>query len=200
MPLRKYCLLLFLTCSIGLSAQIKSGIYEDGLKLAYNPSNTLVTGFYEQYTGLDETTGNAKFSCIFYITGNYKSGEVSIETFYPLEEKEDLIQGKLRIDSANSVSIKLNDDHGGCWNVWPFKYEFSKFSLEEAKSWIEIRYVNSGKAFFYRDMDEESIRKAYLVSGDIVYVDKVEGTWGHCTYYGKAVTTGWVKLASLNTP
>lgn len=195
----RVCLVIaFVICSSGAFAQLQSGKYDFGLNLAYNPATKLVTGFFEQYTGLDETTGNAKFSCIFYISGNYKQGEASIKTFYPLDEKDDLIEGKLKVDSAASVSIKLNDDHGGCWNVRPFKYEYSRFTLEQAKDWIEIRYATVDKVFFYSDKSESTIRKAYVVKGDVVYIDKVDGEWAHCTYYGKKVTSGWIKAAMLN--
>lgn len=190
--------LLLLVSSVSLYGQLQSGKYDSGLNLAYNPTTELITGYFEQYSGFDDNDENPRFSCIFYIIGTYAKGEISIKTFYPLEEKDDLIAGKLKVDSAASISIKLNDDHGGCWNVWPFKYEYSRFTLEQAKDWIEIRYATVDKVFFYSDKSESTIRRAYVVKGDVVYIDKVDGEWAHCTYYGKNITSGWIKAAMLN--
>lgn len=51
-----------------LSAQVVSGHYE-GLLIGAAPSKRTLTGHYENYTGLDEASGKARSSCIFYLRG-----------------------------------------------------------------------------------------------------------------------------------
>ena len=41
-------------------------------------------------------------------------------------------------------------------------------------------------------------KKKYIIKGDIVYVEKIEGDWALCSYFGKKTTKGWLKVADLN--
>jgi hypothetical protein len=158
----------------------------------------LITGFFEGYSGIDENTDESRFSCIFYISGTYKNGEISIETYYPLDKADDLIIGKLEIKDSNKLLIKLDAEHGGCWNVWNFTNDFSEFNLADEMNWLEIRYVDVDKVFFYDAKNEESKRKNYILKGDIVYIDKIENEWVHCRFLGKTITEGWIKKESIN--
>lgn len=190
-------LLTGLTISFGAQSQIKSGNYSDGLNIAFNPKTQKVTGFYESYSGLDEETGKPKFSCIFYISGTAAKAGFSIDTYYPSDKADDLIKGEINF-SDKTVSIKLSEEHGGCWNVMTFADGFSDFTLTKTANWIDIRYVETEKAFFHNDKNGGTKRKTYIVKGNIVYIDKIEGDWVHCTYFGKTTTEGWIQRGSLN--
>jgi hypothetical protein len=48
------------------------------------------------------------------------------------------------------------------------------------------------------DTNEESIRKAYIIKGDLIYIDKFENDWVHAIYYGNTITEGWLKKETLN--
>jgi hypothetical protein len=109
-----------------------------------------------------------------------------------------VIGGTLRIITGSEVSVKLPQEHGGCWNVQHFADEPAAFGLTEKTDWLEIRYVTAGKAYFHTDTLESTRRKAYVVTGNVVYLDRVAGQWAHCRYYGKSVTAGWIKLDQLN--
>ena len=188
---------LFINSCI-VDAQIESGVYDNGLKVAYNPSVSLLTAYYEGYSGYDESADSPRFSCVFYIHGYMKDSISEVETYFPLDKSEDLINGKIKLLKKNVVSIKLNSQHGGCWNVWNFSEDYTTFKLEKSNNWIEIRYINIEKAYFYSEKQEETKRKAFVLKGDIVYIDKIEDEWIHCSFYGKTVTKGWVKLESVN--
>ena len=189
--------ILLLTFSIGFS-QIKSGEYATGLNIAYNPVNKLVTGYYENFTGFDEETGNPKFSCIFYLEGFYKNGKIMVTSYYPIDKLEDEIKGELQIIDINKIKIKLSEEHGGCWNVEHFANEFVIFNLKTTKNWKEIRYIDSNKAYFYGDKKENTKKKSFLIKGDIVYIDKIENNWIHCQFLGKKIIVGWLKKKSVN--
>jgi hypothetical protein len=181
-----------------MNGQIISGVYNSEMKLAYNPSNKVITGYYESYTGYDETTGNPQFSCIFYIYGTYTGTVSDIQTYYPTDKIEDMIIGSFKITDSVNISIKLPEEHGGCWNVSHFADDFVDFRLDEITDWLEIRYIESDKSFFYMDTNEESIRKAYIIKGDLIYIDKFENDWVHAIYYGNTITEGWLKKETLN--
>lgn len=197
MNFRLFFSLLLLTSSIGFS-QISSGEYDSGLNIAYNPKNKLVTGYFENYTGMDETTGNLRFSCIFYFEGFNNNGKIKITSYYPLDKKEDLIDGEIQIDTSNKIKIKLSEEHGGCWNVAHFADEFTTFEIQTPKNWIEIRYIAINKAYFYGAKDDNTKKKSYLTKGDIIYIDKIENNWIHCHYFGNKTSEGWLKLESTN--
>ncbi|MFN0048823.1 MAG: hypothetical protein ACKVOU_06865, partial [Cytophagales bacterium] len=70
---------------------------------------------------------------------------------------------------------------------------------EKAYGWIQIRYVESEKTYFYLDKSEDTKLKSYLVKSDFVCVEKMEGEWAYCTYFGKKISKGWMKMKDFNT-
>ncbi len=195
--MRTFLLLLLLGTLPVDTPRIASGKYET-LHLAYNPVTRKVTGYFEQSGGYDENTQAPLFSCGFYLEGEVKSNAVSIKTYYPAARPEEVIGGTLRIITGSEVSVKLSQEHGGCWNVQHFADEPVPFGFTGKTDWLEIRYVTAAKAYFHTDTLESTRRKAYVVAGNVVYLDQRRGGWAHGQYYGKSVTAGWIKLDQLN--
>lgn len=192
-------LVLLLSSSITLAQQILiSGEYNYGLNLAFDSQTNRISGYYENYTGWDESTNNPSFSCIFYIEGTLKDGKSVIKTYYPNDEKEDLIEGNLEILNNNTIAIKLNEEHGGCWNVEHFTNEPAKFELGTPTKWFQIRFVKAPKTYFYNNLDKKKKTKKYLVSGDFVCIEKIENDMAYVTYFGKKTTKGWITVRDLN--
>jgi len=183
--------------NISFGQIIVSGEYDFGLKLAYDNKANKLTGYFENYTGLDEETGNPKFSCIFYIQGTITGSQFTVDTYYP-NGTGDIIKGNIQIINYKTVSIKLEEEHGGCWNVQHFADEQVKFSLEKPIAWSQIRFITTDKTYFYSDKSIDKKQKSYLVKNDFVCIDKIEGDWAYCTYYGKKITKGWIRTADLN--
>lgn len=183
--------------NISFSQTLESGEYDSGLKLAYDSITNKLTGYFENYTGLDEETGNAKFSCIFYIQGSVTGSQFIVETYYP-NGTSDFIKGTFKIISEKTASIKLPEEHGGCWNVQHFADEAAQFDIEKKTEWIQIKYVLVDKAYFYTERSEDKKQKAYIVKNDFVCIEKIEGGWAYCTYFGKRITKGWIKTVDLN--
>lgn len=184
---------------------IISGQYDDGLNLAYDPSTKQITGFFAMERGDDH--GHPQFSCEFYIEGKLENGWAKIKTYFPPDSKtlvvpaDDTINGLLVVQKNGNVSIKLNDEHGGCQMTGEtFKDSPVEFSKSKVKPWISIRYVRSDKTYFYSAPDEGSRGKAYLVKGDIVYLSKKDAQWIFATYVnqtGKDIK-GWLKAEDIN--
>ena len=185
-------------CYLSANAQIISGSYDDGLTLAFNAKTNRVTGYFAISTGFDESTGKSKFSCVFYLSGFYNNNGFAIKSYDPLDNKDNSIVGEIQIKDSITISIKLVQEPGGCWNVQHFSNGFVDFKLATKTNWFEISYINIDKAYFYRDRNEASKRKAYVVKGDIVYIDQIEDEWIHCKYYGKSATEGWIKKELIN--
>lgn len=179
--------------------RIVSGEYEDGLKLAYDSDSKKITGYFESYTGWDEENKTPRFSCIFYIEGILEKGKAKITTYYPEDKTDDIIEGSLEFLN-NSVTIKLPEEHGGCWNVQHFADKPAQFQLEKKHNWIQIRYIDSNKSNFFSDKSIAKKLKTYLIKGDIIYVEKLEGEWAFCTYLNKKNKNvkGWLKTSDLN--
>ncbi len=183
--------------SIQVTPKLVTGKYDE-FNMAFNPSTNIVTGYFNSATGYDETTNKPRFTCVFYVEGTIENNTVVVKTYHPLNVKEDLKAGTIKLVDNTHFSLQLTDDHGGCWNVQPFSKEPIAFVLNEKKNWIEIRYVIKEKSNFYTQKNDSSISKAYIIKGDLVYIERVEGDWAYCNYYGTKTTTGWMKLECLN--
>ncbi|HEU5168474.1 MAG TPA: hypothetical protein VFU29_23175 [Chitinophagaceae bacterium] len=171
-----------------------SGDYGE-LKLAYDKNTKQVTGFYENGTGVDEQTGNSKFTCFFYFEGKLLKNKATIKTYYPLDTA--IIKGELKVE-AKEIKIHLDSEHGGCWNVLHFTDEAVSFSMDESKQWIQVRYAIRDRVYFYSEKKESSKNKSYILKGNIVYIEKIERDWAYCSYLGKKTTKGWIKMNDLS--
>jgi hypothetical protein len=196
---RSLIIFFFLLLTVTSRAQpFKPGEYSSGLKLAYDKESNKLTGYFENYSGWDEETQNPKFACIFYIEGLVKGNKFNISTYYPSEDTSEIIKGTIEFSDSGQVTIKLPEEHGGCWNVEHFAdRDPATFSLEQQQKWIRISYIANEKAFFFKEKAMDKKLKAYVVKDDFVCIDKIEGEWAHCIYFGKKTTIGWIQLKDI---
>lgn len=195
----KNILILFslLACFLtGFGQQIKSGEY-GSLRLAYDPTSKKITGYFEDYTGWDETSQSPRFSCVFYLAGTATSKKVKIKTYHPEDQAEGLVEGTLEIINDKTVKIKLDEEQGGCWNVQHFADEPAEFELEKEANWSKIGYITATKTYFYSEKSADKKMKAYLIKSNFICIEKKEGDWTYCAYYGKKVTKGWMKVSDI---
>ncbi len=179
--------------------QLISGDYDYESKLAFDPVSKTVTGYYASYTGLDEKTQQPLFSCVFYIEGKVKNNKFVIKTYYPDYKKDDIIDGTLEIINSKLFRIKLPEEHGGCWNVQHFADEPVIFKLQKKANWVQIRYINKQKSYFYTGKSVSGKTKSYVVQGDFVCIEKIEQEWAFCTFFSeKTSKKGWIKSSDLN--
>ncbi|MBL7925102.1 MAG: hypothetical protein JNL88_12950 [Bacteroidia bacterium] len=183
--------------SLSFGQTIASGEYDAGLKLAYDSTNHTLTGYYESYTGWDEASGQAKFSCIFYIRCMVTGRLFTVDTYYP-NDPDNLIQGQVQMINDTTLGLQLHQEHGGCWNVQHFADEPVEFRLEKRTVWKQIRYIVTDKAYFYSDPSLAKKQKSYLVKNDVVCIDQITDEWAHCTFYGQATSKGWIRITDLN--
>ena len=171
----------------------KSGEYDE-LMLARNPSTSMISGYFRS------ETGGGGFSCIFYLSGKLKSGAAEIETYFP-ETPNEKISGLLTVNSADSVTLKLKEEHGGCPNVQHFADadQPAKFSMSKVHAnWVEIRVVKAEKSNFFASPKGKKPLKTYLVRGNAVGVVDNQPDWVRVDYPGSSkATSGWIRRADL---
>lgn len=191
-------LLLLLLPFLGLCQKPSAGDYQDGLRLAYDPQTNKLSGYFESGTGWDEKNQSSRFSCIFYIEGIVSGNKIKIKTYFPTDNASEYINGTLEIVDSKTIRIKLDEEHGGCWNVQHFADKVEKYSLEQQHSWMQIRYVTVDKAYFHKAKSTKSRMKSYLIKSNFVCIEKIEGDWAYCTFFGDKTTKGWLKTSELN--
>jgi hypothetical protein len=197
-------MLLFLFLSAGqVWAQVSSGDYE-GLLIGADPSSKIITGYYENFTGMDQASGKPLFSCIFYLRGTMEGDPpYKIETWFPGDKtRSHLIAGTLipeQTDGTSSLRIGLKTEHGGCWNVQHFAdKEGAVFSLDASGKWSAIRVISSAKAYFHSEPADAKKRKAYVVRGNPVRILESKPGWVNAEYSAEGkTTTGWLKEPDL---
>lgn len=188
------------------NSPITSGSYDEALNLAYNPATKQVTGYFEMERG-DNGSGGSQFSCIFYIEGKLDGNKAKVKTYFQPDDRqpkiEDEINGTLTRLGDSRIGLKLDEDHGGCsmTGVESFKDTAVVFPVIKKEPWVAIKYINADKAYFYNDKADASKRKAYLLKGNIVYIEKTEGNWLYASYLNadQKATKGWIKTSDTNT-
>lgn len=187
---------LFLVFTLkGFCQTIVSGRYSNGLNLAYDSSSNLLTGYYENYTGINADNSAPLFSCIFYIEGVVDNDQASIITHYPNDISE--IRGVLKIINNKEVEMQLLSEHGGCFNVQHFSDGPVKFELEEKSETIRIGYVAVKRSYLYKERKASEKSSAYLIERDVFFIDKVDHDWCHGTFNGETQVSGWMKCEDL---
>ncbi len=173
-----------------------SGDY-DGFLVGVDRSGIL-TGYFES------STGAGQFSCIFFVSGKVTgSSSNRVQTWFPGDrDPKEVIHGVLEHVSSNgkpAVRLKLDEEHGGCWNVQRFASDPSAFVLTEQGRWESIRIISSKKAYFYDDPSSPKARKAYAVTGNALRVFEVRDGWVKGEYVSpeNRRTRGWISERDL---
>jgi len=175
----------------------RSGQYDE-LLIGIDQDNGVVTGFYENATGWDEKTKTPRFVCSFYLYGEQRGDSFKISTWWPGDDLEDTINGELRFNADGSVSVRLESEHGGCWNVNHFAdKDPSNHSLDKPGSWTSIRVVRVRTAYFHDKPDEQTRRKGYLVKDNVIRVFSHTPGWVLAEYGDEKVSRGWIKESDL---
>ena len=189
----------FPCCALSPTDTIKaprSGGYS-AMEVAYDPETKLVTGYYSDEVGWNEQAKAAQYSCNFYLFGYWDGSKAAIHTFYPADTADDA-KGALLVAPNGSIVLCLESDHGGCFGHTNCDSP-PHYGMDNAESWIQLRYVDAEKSWFHASPDEKTKLKSYVTRGDILHISEIKGTWAHARYGGKKVTEGWIKLADLNS-
>lgn len=178
-----------------MAAPLASGNY-DGFLIGVDRNGSL-TGYFES------STGGGQFSCIFFVSGKATGPVVNVDTWFPADsDPKEVIHGVLEHETSNgkpAILLKLQEEHGGCWNVQHFASDQSTFALTEQGNWDSIRIVASKKAHFYDDPSTTKPRKAYAVTGNAMRVFETREGWVRAEYVNSdnRRTRGWIQERDL---
>jgi hypothetical protein len=135
---------------------------------------------------------------MFFVNGKVGDSAERVSTWFPGErDPQEVIHGVLEpVTSAGrpAIRLKLEEEHGGCWNVQRFASDPSTFALTEQGSWESVRIIASKKAYIYDDPSSSKPRKAYVVTGNALRVFETRDGWVRAEYVGPEGqrTRGWV--------
>lgn len=178
-----------------LAAPLASGDY-GGLLVGVDQGGSL-TGYFES------STAGGQFSCILFVSGKVRGSAGRVDTWFPGDsDPKKVIHGV--IEQANSdgkpaIRLKLEEEHGGCWNVQRFASDAPTLALTEPGKWDAIRIISSKKAYFYDDPLSPATRKAYVVTGNALRVFETRDGWVRAEYVSpeNRRTRDWVSERDL---
>lgn len=172
---------------------VAAGIYSDGLLVGFDPATRMVTGYYSS------ETGRGQFRCIFFLKGRLTGSGADIATYFPETSVDDLINGKLLVESRTNILVQLPTEHGGCWNVEHFadKDLPANLTLTEAHAWTSVAVISRARAYFFKTPGAARSR-TYAVKGDGVGVLAARPGWLKIELVGGDVTsTGWIHQSDV---
>ncbi len=127
-----------------------------------------------------ETSSN--FSRYFDVT------ETLIDGFNYLEKDKEISFRKISsLPEEVFIILKTTNKKTGIDYMKDFKIQ------EQSK---KIKVITN-KTFFHTEMSEASKRKAFLVQGDIAYLEEIHDDWVKVYYDGKIVSGGYIKKSDV---
>lgn len=189
---------------VGEGAHGNNGV----LIVALNKETNILTGYYEA----NDTTGNGTNECKMYFSG--KVNNSSIEVSISDADKGSFAVGArvfkgyiiLKNEGGKSFAILYPGEkswscewmYDGLPSYLPPKNfslrEGLKFGFVRDDDFIAVGVVKANRANFYSAPDESTIRRAFLVAGDFIYVFAEKPDWYYVKFQGKKKeTVGWIK-------
>lgn len=180
------------------------------IAIGVNPVTRVVTGYVSALRIVPGRTDVCKFVLRGALTAsgkvllsvkdavleNQNEGALDGKEFAILTARQDTIQ----IDLLNALAPGDCDWILG-WAGGPNISANSKgYSLSvDARSkadWIGVVVIRNKRAFFHNAPDSATVRKAFLVSGDVAYVIAEKTGWYHVRYtHALKETVGWIKVS-----
>lgn len=175
----------------------------DVFAIAVDRDTRTMTGYYNSSTGYDEATKAPRFSCTFYLRGKVEGKPpYRIATWFPADRSE-VIAGALEFSSnasMHTVTIRLKEEHGGCWNVQRFaKKEGATLTLDRTGTWSSIRVAAARKTHFYASPSATRAMRSFVTTGDALKVSSTRPGWVEATFTNgdNKSTRGWIRETDL---
>lgn len=215
-PCRVFFILALVVSTRSLAAANEahtSGRTESGdnpfIAYGVNPKTQVLTGYL---VGL-RTAPRKTDVCKIVFSGRLTSPDVFMAKYLSEVdgfEKNGSISTAVVQSNNGHLQMKMKKDQmgGDCEWILPFiNQPRVKESGEEVEvsfgkllsgGWIGVFTIRSERAPFYQTTEESSVRKAFLVQGDLVYVYDEKPGWYYVKYEGRNKTTvGWIKKSDI---
>ena len=168
------------------------------LIVGLDPSGNRLSGYFSS------STGRGQFSCIFYFNGVIRDGRAAVDSYLPGDPLDEHIRGVVTFPRPGAVTLALQSEHGGCWNVRHFadRNDPATFHLMRSFAWRSIRIVRAARAYLYPRPSMSASRRSYLVRGDGVGVTGSavgQTEWLPVDFLGNGQRrSGWLRSADLD--
>ncbi|WP_409269394.1 SH3 domain-containing protein [Massilia sp. BHUDP2] len=210
------CLLMAISPCVGICAftdeldySAKSDFSDNPfLAYGYNPKTKVISGYLAAFRTAPGRTDECKL--VFKGSSDRLLVKYSEETWASMGGN----------DSFVSVAMEKNDPYlkfhresmgGDCDWILPFKVGkrvhvaggevFVSAKVPVIGDWIGVYVINSKRAQFHSGPDSNSLKKGYVVKGDVVYVYDEQPEWYFVRYdNGKKSKSGWIKKLDTVQP
>lgn len=110
-----------------------------------------------------------------------------------------------------NLKFSKKDMGGDCDWVLPFVVESEvpenpddvlvAMEAQHVGDWISVYTIRAKKAQFHSQPDSSTVKKSYLVEGDVIYVYEEQSDWYFVKYdNGKKKTEGWIRKSDTLQP
>ena len=205
----KVLMLIFLLGSPALSFSAaaqnnptgSSGSY-DTLLAGIDEQSGVLTGYFEDGTGWDESTKSPRFMCEFFLYGKRQGDAYQITTWYP-NDAEATIKGSLKFMTDGGVSkarLKLEKLPGGCGMTDPTlaKADGEELTLSAPGKWKSVRGISAARAYFHKAPNDRTKGKTFVVKNDAVRIFKVQNGWVEAEFGIDKIVRGWLRESDLS--
>jgi hypothetical protein len=202
-----------LTASCFAASDLRSGSNEffdnPYMAVGVNPATKVVTGYV---MALYSAPGRAD-ACKFVFRGNLtQDGKVlvALKDATPANAGKNAQGGKeaavlTAAKGTLNLDLPASQVPGDCdWMMGMASSDHLvsdahgfKLSVDVAPEhdWVGVAVVRSKRAMFHDAPDDKTVRKGFLVAGDMAYVTEERSGWYHVKYvHGKKETAGWIKV------
>jgi hypothetical protein len=172
------------------------------LMVAVDPETRIITGYFNAYVGFDDPSEGPHFDCTFYFRSVAAGKQpYQIKSWFPGDE--DSIAGTIvfsAVGGKTSATIRLEEEHGGCWNVEHFAD--GPGSVQEPDStgtWRSIRVVAAKRAYFFDTPIATKASRKYVTTGDAVRVYEKQADRVQAEFVNESGvrTKGWIREKDL---
>lgn len=220
--MKKIALLVFVAlqnASISLHAfELKRSANTDSwdnpfIAYGYNPKTKITTG----YLAALRTSPGRTDECKLVFSGDIgKSRKFSVKYIAETgpsgnpEPPRKFVASTPANDSWN-FKFSKKDMGGDCSWVLPFVVESEApanpddvevaIKAQNVGDWISVYAIKEKKAHFHGEPDSSTVKKAFVVKGDVIYVYEEQFDWYFVKYNnGKSKTEGWIKKSDTFQP
>lgn len=179
--------------------------------VGYNPTTQVLTGFVSAVRIAPGRTDE----CSFVFSGSFGISSKLKLTY--IDRSDAVAEGSIinqdalldyRRTGSPELRIEKPIAHADCDWILPFvgepgiKESEGEISISlverEAGDWIGVYAIKSERARFHAAPDQTSVRKSFVVRGDVIYVYKRMGDWYYVKFEknGKA-TEGWLRTSDI---
>lgn len=191
-----------------LSVSGKNEIFENPfVATGFNKSNNILTGSISVSRTAPGETNECRilFSGAPKISNALKIRYFELNTADGFQESSESDRAILVRDGA-SFKIKFDKTklEGGC--EWILSYIgapsviekgndlFLEVPQRKAGDWVSVHTIKAKRAYFYKNPEVVNAEKAFLVSGDTIYVYEERPDWFYVKFQGrKKQTVGWIR-------